>query len=330
VLLKVQVFIWGIFELVGHSEEVKDTCGMFRRLMGCLGRDGSHDRVDVYGHKFHDKVALQKTFMRCYSPRCKVCYGHGWAKRLADRGTARLLKLSERFGLIEHGTVSIPLKDVDRVRGMSRREFNVYWKYIEGILVALGVLGGIIMFHPARYNPVDGWHWSPHFHWLGVVVPSYGRCRRCTKKVCRGRGSEFEKCDGFDARVRRENRKSGLIIRVFGKRGKVWKMYRMDGEVVRVPTEEDNVHGTLMYQLSHAGLVNGGKRAVVVHWFGVARGLKVTVAKRKQLCPICDEEFVHIRRLSVCFDGVVGLGVHIVDGLDADGNSRYVEAFAGG
>lgn len=325
-------FRFGIHELVGHGEVGSEFCGQFRRLDGCLGRNGAHDRVDVYGHNFHGKVALQKTFMRCNSPRCPTCFRKAWAKREAERGTARLNEASKKFGLIEHGTASVPLRDYDMLLRMNAKEFKAYWRYVESLLSARGVVGGISMFHPARYNPVDGWHWSPHFHFLGVLVPSYGRCRRCTNRVCEGSNGEFEKCkaNGFEAVTRREYEKDGFIVKIFGRRGKAWKTYFIDGMKVVVPSDEDNVFGTLVYQLSHAGFIVGSKRASVVHWFGVCsyRALKVTVLKRKQLCPICDGEFEQIRRLSFDFDLPVGCGVHVVDGCGADGEPRYIEAFA--
>lgn len=325
-------FEWGIHTFAGHGKVGGEFCGHFKRLNGCLGRNGSHNVVDVAGHDFRGKVAIQSVFMRCYSPQCPICYDVGWARREAESGAGRLLEASKKFGLVEHGTASVPLRDYDRLLSMSVKEFKAYWRYVEGLLARRGVIGGVSMFHPVRYNPVDGWHWSPHFHFLGVLVPSYGRCRRCVDKVCLGRNREFERCkvNGFEAVTRRENLKDGFIVKIFARRGKAWKTYFMDGEKVRVAGDEDNIFGTLSYQLSHAGLIVGSKRASVVHWFGVCsyRALKVTVARRKQLCPICDEEFVQIRRLSFDVDLPSGCGVHIVDGCGSDGEPLYVEAFA--
>lgn len=150
-------FRWGIHELVGHGEVRSEFCGKFRRLDGCLGHGGSHDVVDVYGHDFRGKVALQNTFMRCYSPQCPVCFRKGYAKREAERGAARLFEAAKKFGLVEHGTASAPLRDYDRLLRMDVKEFKAYWKMVENLLQARGVVGGITLFHPARYNPVDGW-----------------------------------------------------------------------------------------------------------------------------------------------------------------------------
>ena len=325
-------FRWGIHGLVGHGDVRSDFCGRFRRLNGCLGRDGSHDKVDVYGHDFRGKVALQKVFMRCYSPRCRVCFRKGWAKREAGMGEARLFEASKRFGLVEHGTASVPLRDYDRLMRMDAKEFKAYWRMVEGLLLARGIVGGVSLFHPARYNPLEGWHWSPHFHFLGFVVPSYGRCRRCTTHVCEGRNREFERCkvNGFEAVTRRLNESDNFVVKIFGRRGKAWNTFFMDGKKVVVPSDKDNVFGTLIYQLNHSGLIVDSKRASVVHWFGVCsyRKLKVTVERRKQLCPICNAEFVQIRRLRLDVALPAGDGVHIVDMYGCDGEPLYVEAFA--
>jgi len=325
-------FRWGIHELVGHGNIGSEFCGHFKRLNGCLGHDGSHNRVDVAGRDFRGKVAIQSVFMRCYSPRCPICYREGWNRRGAESGAGRLLEASKKFGLVEHGTASVPLCDYDRLLKMTVKEFKAYWRYVEGLLARRGVVGGVSMFHPVRYNPVDGWHWSPHWHFLAFLMPSYGRCRRCVDKVCLGRNREFERCkvNGFEAVTRRENLKDGFIVKIFARRGKVWKTYFMDGEKVRVDGDEDNIFGTLSYQLSHAGLVVGSKRASVIHWFGVCsyRALKVTVARRRQLCPICDEEFVQIRRLNLDVVLPDGCGVHIVDGCGADGEPYFVDMFS--
>jgi hypothetical protein len=323
-------FRWGIHGLVGHGKVRSDVCGHFRKLNGCLGRNGAHDKVDIYGNDFRGKGAIQNVFMRCYSPRCPVCYRRGWAKREAEMGEARLLEASKKFGLVEHGTASVPLRDYDGLKGMDGKEFKAYWRYVEGLLLVRGIVGGVSMFHPARYDPVDGWHWSPHFHFLGFVLPSYGRCRKCRNRVCEGRNKEYERCDGFEAITRKYGEMDGFIVKIFGKRGKAWKKYFLNGKLVVVAGDKDNVFGTLSYQLSHAGLIVDSKRANVVRWFGVCsyKRLKVTVERRKQLCPICDEEFVQIRRLSFDVELPVGGGVHIVDLYGSDGEPRFIEAFA--
>ena len=327
-------FQWGIFGLVGHGKVRSSSCGEFRRFMGCLGRDGAHDKVDVYGHDFRGKMAVQKTFMRCYSPRCPTCAKTGHAKREAERGTARLLELGKKFGLIEHGTASPSLGDADKLLRMDAKEFKRYWRYMEERLFARGIIGGYTMFHPARYDPVDGWHWSPHWHFLSVVVPSYGQCRRCTNRVCKGVGKEYERCKvkGFEAVTRRAYGKDGFIVKIFGQRKKVWKKYYFGGEKVVVSGDEDNIYGTLFYQLTHAGFVVSAKRASVGHWFGVAsyRKLKVSVEKHKQLCPICDDEFVQLRRLRSDFELPFGSAIHIIDLCGSDGEPRFIEAFGAG
>lgn len=95
VLNKGRCFEWGIHGLVGHGKAPSESCCQFRKLKGCLGRNGSHDKVDVYGHNFHGKMAAQRIFMRCYSPRCSSCFRKGWAKREAENAEGRLLAVSK-------------------------------------------------------------------------------------------------------------------------------------------------------------------------------------------------------------------------------------------
>jgi hypothetical protein len=104
----------------------------------------------------------------------------------------------------------------------------------------------------------------------------------------------------------------------------------MDDKVVTVSGDKVNVFWTLSYQLSHAGLIVDSKRAVVVRWFGICsyRALKVTVERRKQLCPICNGEFVQIRRLTDEIDLPSDCHVHVVDLCGRDGEPRFIEAFA--
>lgn len=327
-------FVWGIHGLVGHGKVPSDTCSEFRRFDGCLGGLGGvrHDVVDVYGHNFHGKGAFQNVFMRCYSARCPKCFHKGWAVREADKCAGRLFEASKGFGLVEHGTISLR-EDVGLLLlRMGVKDFKAFWRYIDGILVSLGVVGGLSIFHPARYVPERGWYWSPHWHFDGFIVPSYGRCRRCKLKDCRGKRGEYKRCDGFDAKARRENAVSGLIIKVFGRRSKEWVEYVYEGEVVRVFGAVDNVRGTISYELGHAGLLVDSKRANVVHWFGVCapRKMKFTAERRRRLCPICASEFVHVRCLRDDAPRPVGSRVHIFDLFGCDGKPFYVEMFGVG
>lgn len=60
-----------------------------------------------------------------------------------------------------------------------------------------------------------------------------------------------------------------------------------------------NSVGTAWYQLNHSSYRVGAKRSNVATWFGCCsyRKLKVTVEKKKDLCPICHEELLKLHYL---------------------------------
>jgi hypothetical protein len=65
--------------------------------------------------------------------------------------------------------------------------------------------------------------------------------------------------------------------------------------------ERKTVFGTAWYQLNHASIKKNVKRFHVASWFGVCsyRKLKVTIEKRKDLCPICQHDLGAIRYFGV-------------------------------
>lgn len=308
---------FGGFDLAGQNPKpTKEDCGSYSAVSGCLGGDEGerHDFVDLFGHDFHGKVAFQRIRKSCDSARCPECYRRGWGRREALKVEARLFESSKHWGLVEHIVVSLPVKDY------GLKSFQGLRNKVVKVLLSRGVVGGALVFHPARYDDVRRWYFSPHFHVLGHVAGGYG-CRGC-KKVCGAHA-----CDGFEARVRRLREKDGYVVKVLGRRGKRWSSYVLNGEKVKVVSDEDNVFGTAVYELGHAGIVVGAKRANVVCWFGVCsyRRLKVTVEKRKRLCPICAEPFVPLQ-VSGCVDDLVQAdGVFVVDRFDSSGEPRFCE-----
>lgn len=309
---------FGGFELVGQNPKpTNDLCGKYSAISGCLGgEDGErHNFVDLFGHDFHGKVVFQRIRKSCDSARCPECYRRGWVRREALKVEARLFESSKRWGLVEHIVVSLPVKDY------GFKSFQGVRNKVVKVLESRGVVGGALVFHPARYDDARGWYFSPHWHVLGHIAGGYG-CRGC-KKYCLA----HPECDGFEGRVRRLREKDGYVVKVLGKRGKRWSRYVLNGEKVTVVGTEDNVFGTISYELGHAGLVVGAKRANVVCWFGVCsyRRLKVTVQERKRLCPICAEPFVPLQ-VSGSLDGLpLGDDVFVVDRLDSFGEARFCE-----
>jgi hypothetical protein len=77
--------------------------------------------------------------------------------------------------------------------------------------------------------------------------------------------------------------------------------FEKDGYIVKVLGERKTVFGTASYQLNHSAIRTDVKRPHACTWFGVCsyRRLKVKVAKKKALCPICGEELVKLRYLGV-------------------------------
>ena len=176
---------------------------------------------------------------------------------------ARLKEASKRFGQVEHIVCSVPSKDYGLDLKYLRRK-------VMKMLVKIGVVGGSLIWHGFRYNCEKRWYWSPHFHVLGYIAGGYSRCRHC-------KGADCFACDGgFD--------------------GKAYKLYYENGYIVRVLGERKTIFGTAWYQLNHASYKVGVVRFHVSTWFGVCsyRKLKLTVEKRKKLCPVCLEELIRI------------------------------------
>jgi len=287
---------YGNLQLVGHGEVTNQFCGKFLRFDGCL-RVELHNLTTLDGENRKGKIYRRTVRHFCNKPSCPVCFKSGWAIREAGNIEARLAEASKRFGLVEHIVASVPVRDY----GLSHKDLR---KKVVKILAERGILGGALIYHGFRYNLEKHWYFSPHFHVLGFVLGGFGRCRRCKNQKCLG-GSNFNKCDGFEARTRKCFEDDGYIVKVLGKR--------------------KTVFGTAWYQLNHSSLDTSKRRFHVATWFGVCsyRKLKVTVEKRKALCPICQHDLVGIR-----YHGNKHLCVHERDSFDdyeEDGRVVWVE-----
>jgi len=257
--------VWGEYgdsQLVGNGEVTNEYCGKYLGLRGCKRLD-LHDKITVSGENFKNKVFVHVVHHWCNKPSCPVCYKHGWAVRQAGRMELRLKEGAKRFGQVEHIVVSVPSKD-----------YGLNWKALRAkvrrVLEDCGVVGGGIIPHDFRYDVRKGWFFSPHFHVLGFIRGGYGRCRRC-------KGGNCYACDGFE--------------------GRVYRLYRKNGYIVKVLGERKTIFGTAWYQLNHASIKKGVKRFHVVTWFGVCsyRKLKVTAERVKRVCPICGHDLVRMK-----------------------------------
>ena len=254
---------YGNFQLVGHGKVTNEYCGKFLRYKGCLRVD-LHNIITLEGKNFKGKIFKRKVHHFCHKPSCPVCFKSGWAIRQAGNIEGRLAEASKRFGLVEHIVCSVPVRDY----GLSYKNLR---KKVVKILTERGIVGGCPIFHGFRYNLRKHWYWSPHFHVLGFVLGGYSRCRNCKNKWnCRAG------CGGFDDRSYQNFLKDGYYVKVLGKR--------------------KTVFGTAWYQLNHASIDISKKRFHVATWFGVCsyRKLKITVEKRKALCPICQHDLVDL------------------------------------
>ena len=112
--------------------------------------------------------------------------------------------------------------------------------------------------------------------------------------------------------------------------------FEKDGYIVKVMGERKTIFRTAWYQLNHSTIRTNVKRPHACTWFGVCsyRRLKVTVEKKKALCPICGEELVKLRYLGVRrivkAKGECGyVGSFVDDLVDGDGSPNWVEAPSG-
>lgn len=255
---------YGDYQLVGNGEVTNQFCGKYIGLKGCV-RVGLHKLITLDGVNYSGKIFRRKVHHWCDKPSCPVCFKSGWAVREASSIKARLIEASKRFGVIEHLSISVPVKDY----GLDLKAMRL--KAVK-LLKARGVVGGCLIFHGFRYNLRKSWYWSPHFHVLGFIFGGYSTCRNCSRKWNCLKG-----CGGFDDRA--------------------WQLFQKDGYYVKVFGKRKTIHGTAWYQLNHASVKKGVVRFHVATWFGNCsyRKLKVTVELRKAFCPICQHDLVKLR-----------------------------------
>lgn len=269
---------YGDFELVGHGKKTNGNCGVYRGLKGC-NKLALHEHCDLNGVNYAGKVYVRPVFYSCDKPSCPVCFKRGWAVREAHAIVDRLKECSKRFGQVEHISLSVPESDY----GLTFEQLKV--KMFRACCKR-GIAGGVMIFHGFRYANREesrlkrvpfGWRWSPHFHVIGYILGGFCKCRSCP--YCDDRGSRWHcgGCDGFYGRSK--------------------ECYKKDNVIAEVKGERQTVFGTAWYQLNHSVVKVGVVRYQVAMWFGVCskRKLRLTVEKRKDLCPVCGSELVKLR-----------------------------------
>ena len=147
--------------------------------MGCR-------RTDAQGH--NGRAYIKRRAHRCNGPMCPSCEGtaedapHAWSRHEARVAARRLWWAKEqlREGFPVHVIASPPqdaaMELMKTVRGIAKLRSAA-----EAVLMDVGYLGGLLIFHPQRCrdmegNRLGGW-WlqnggvpidGPHFHFAGV------------------------------------------------------------------------------------------------------------------------------------------------------------------
>jgi hypothetical protein len=158
--------------LTGSGESYFN-CGTFFTV-GCLNVE-KHKNTNLDGVNMDGKVLLRRRKVSCHRAICPTCWGD-WANRESKRAVYRLNQYRIRdskntYKKPIHVVVSVPFSDYDlSVQEMRRKAYRS--------LNRVHFLGGMMIYHPKRYNRFKGWYFSPHFHvvgygWLTDVRKNY-------------------------------------------------------------------------------------------------------------------------------------------------------------
>jgi hypothetical protein len=262
-------------------------CGVWNSLSVCKNVDGHKDAF-LDGADCSGKVVVRHNHYWCNSPRCCVCFIHGYSSRQARRTVGRLNEGSKRgLGEAEHIIASPCVADRDLPEPILRKK-------IRQALLDRGVSGSALVFHGYRVNEERGvLEWSPHYHGLGFIENGYP-CRDC-EKTC----SDFRNCTGFVNRS--------------------YRCFERDGYIVKVKGKRKTLVGSAWYELNHATIRQGVKRFHCVTYFGSLSYSKFKSEKVKTeiSCPACGEEMVKSIH--------VGKRPIVKDVRDAGYHSRFVD-----
>lgn len=268
----------GHWTLVGNGFRSREDCGEFTGFMGCPNHELHGQRSLVDGESHAGQVYIEVTHHFCHKSSCSVCYELGWALEQAKETEFRITEASKQFGKPDHIIISPPLKD-------SGKDFEVLRRNAAKAAFRRGVLGGSLLFHYFRYDPIRHWYTGIHFHSVGIIDGGYGKCRKC-KYQLDGTFKECRKCSGFEGVTRRLNEKDGYIVKV-----------------ADASRERQTVFGTVYYETKHASVKVGVPRFRPMSYFGVVsyRKLKISDAVRKKWdeehkpkCPSCGSDLVRI------------------------------------
>lgn len=301
------------FLQAGSGAVTSDACGSWHGVRVCDNVEGHEGKV-LDGEDATGKYVARHKHWFCDSPLCPKCFLRGFAVFRARVVEARI-KEGERlgFGKAHHIVVSPPECDRDLPEAELR-------KRCAKALFSRGVVGFCMIFHGRRMNKErTGLVWSEHMHTLGFMVDDYDRCRNCKDKVCLrdASGHNFDKCDGFEARTRRE--------------------FEKDGYIVKVEDARKTIFGTSWYILNHVSVKVGLKRFHAVTWWGKCsnKQFKTPSVVAEVVCPLCAEEmkddkfYVGKRRLVKDIGDRDYKAVFLVAPFDADGSANFVDVVRG-
>ena len=193
---------------------------------------------------------------------CPICR-QKWAGRLAGRAENRISQVSG-LGPAKHVVISLPQKDY----GLVQTDYPGLRRKVYKILKKVGVRGGCLIFHPFRRRcPRCG------------TVPEMGH-KACLK--CRNYWFEWYFSPHFH-------------VVGFGWVKGTGKEFLRSGYVVKNVGCRKSVGGTVLYQLSHAGVHLDYH---VVTWFGACSYNKLRVEpeeRERPTCPTCGARLIPCR-----------------------------------
>lgn len=90
----------------------------------------------------------------------------GWSKDNAKK-VVRRLQAGQHYYTVHHAPRHITLSHDAQVVPSTREELNILYRAAMDTMIAMGFLGGVIIFHPWRHKGKLCWYAGPHFHVFG-------------------------------------------------------------------------------------------------------------------------------------------------------------------
>lgn len=297
-----------VWNLVGNGESyptvIKD--GEFRAGCGYLYKDEGLGCLSVDNHTDH-KAIVKLIVNSCMRPQCPICY-EKWAGREAFRIEARFKRVPKlsgedpsiaesrtNWGVPIHVVISIPgieaylMDDVElkpeKGKWVKKYGFKQLKKKMQRIAKMAGFLGGVAIFHPFANDELN------EDESIDIKIdPHSGEF-------------DFKSLKSYFSK-RNKNIKLWYVRPHFHLIGYGWivdtdKINAKTGWVVKNLGVRDSVVSTALYQLSHAGFLQG---IHTVSWFGVMSNRTFKdcnplppLPPGAPLCPECEAELKPVR-----------------------------------